>query len=450
MFPGDSGMPPNNALHFNRWRQFAPRLGLVFDPQGDGRMTIRAAYGMFYDMPQMFYYNQQTGSQPFANNINVISPPGGFANPWQDYPGGDPFPLTITKNALFSPGGGYVSYPLRPKVPYVHQWNLSVQKQLGQDLMVSANYSGNSSIHLWTGRNINPVVYLPGSSCVIDGRPFTPCSSTANTAQRSQLSLENPTYGPFYSGGIGELDDGGTANYNALQLSVQRRSSNGLTVQGNYTWSHCITDLVNYQPTSGRGGRQYLITDNRGFDRADCPQDIRQSFTLSAVYATPQISTGLLRLIASNWQFSGITRLVTGSPFSLSSGVDTALAGTLSRADQVLADPYAPNKSKQQWLNPAAFAVPATGTWGNMGRATLRSPGLIQIDMGISRTFNVREGQALQLRVEAFNLPNHLNPAYPAYDPSGAASVALNDPQFGRITRAADPRILQIALKYIF
>jgi outer membrane receptor protein involved in Fe transport len=450
IFPGDPGMPPNNAFHFNDLSQFAPRLGVVFDPKGDGRMTIRAAYGMFYDMPQMFYYNQQSGSQPWGANVTVISPPGGFANPWQDYPGGDPFPLTITKNASFSPGGGYVSYLLRPKLPYVHQWNLSVQKQIAQDWMVSANYSGNSSIHLWTGRDIDPPLYLPGSSCTLAGRTFTPCSSTANTAQRTQLSVENPAFGQYFTNGISELDDGGTANYHGLQLSVQRRRSNGFTLQGTYTYSHCITDLVNYQPTSSRGTRQYLISDNRRFDRGDCQQDIRQTFNLSTVYATPRISAGILGALASNWQLSGITRLLTGAPFSLSSGIDTSLTGNQSRANQVLADPYAPNNGVNQWLNPAAFTVPVTGTWGNMGRNTLRSPGLIQIDVGISRTFAVRERQTLQLRVEAFNLPNHVNPVYPLYSPSGAASVALNDPKFGQITAAADPRILQIALKYVF
>jgi hypothetical protein len=141
---------------------------------------------------------------------------------------------------------------------------------------------------------------------------------------------------------------------------------------------------------------------------------------------------------------------LTGSPFSLSSGVDTSLTGNLSRADQILANPYAPNKSVNQWLNPAAFAVPLAGTWGNMGRNTLRGPGLIQIDMGVTRTFRVRENQTLQFRIEAFNLPNHLNPLYPLQSTSGQQSVSLNDPKFGQITSAADPRILQIALKYVF
>jgi hypothetical protein len=91
IFPGDPGMP-GKSMHFNRLAQFAPRLGIVWDPKGDGRMSIRSAYGILYDTTHMFFYYQRSQSQPFGNSITLTSPAGGFANPWQDYPGGDPFP----------------------------------------------------------------------------------------------------------------------------------------------------------------------------------------------------------------------------------------------------------------------------------------------------------------------------------------------------------------------
>ena len=105
-------------------------------------------------------------------------------------------------------------------------------------------------------------------------------------------------------------------------------------------------------------------------------------------------------------------------------------------------DPYALNKSKSVWLNPAAFAQPATGTWGNVGTYSVRGPGVIRIDMGLTRTFQIREKQSIQLRAEAFNLPNHVNPGTPI--------LGLNSATFGQIQTAEDPRIVQVALKYIF
>jgi hypothetical protein len=151
----------------------------------------------------------------------------------------------------------------------------------------------------------------------------------------------------------------------------------------------------------------------------------------------------MLRKLASDWQLSGITRLQSGGVLSVTTGVDTALTGqTLQRANQVLADPYAANKSVSLWINPAAFAQPATGTYSSLGRNTLRGPGLIRIDVGITRTFKVREEQSIQFRAEAFNLPNLVNLGDPV--------TARNNQNFGRILTAGDPRIMQVALKYVF
>jgi hypothetical protein len=150
-----------------------------------------------------------------------------------------------------------------------------------------------------------------------------------------------------------------------------------------------------------------------------------------------------LRALASGWRISGLIRLQTGSYFTVSSGFDTSLTGAQdnNRAHQVLLDAYASNKSIDQWLNPLAFARPANGEWGNAANS-IQGPGDIAINMGLTRTFQVRENQTFEFRAEAFNLPNHLNPGNP--------NTSLNSQDFGKILSAGDPRIVQLALKYVF
>ena len=445
LFPGDPGIPLKKYTN-DHLMHFAPRLGLAWDPTGSGRMTVRAAYGLAYDFPAMWAYHGSTTGAPYGTVVPLTNPVGGFDNPWLNYPGGNPFPSTPNRNSVFPTTVAYINYPPGMKTPYVHQWNLSVQRQVGTDWLVSANYIGNSTIHIAGALEVNPVIYLPGTSCVINQTTYSPCSSTTNTNQRRALYLQNPTEGRFY-GPIIEVDDGGTSNYNGLLLSVQRRQSHGLTVQGNYTWSHCIGDTfvaMGGQVTAG------IYPGRRGFERANCGAggtssggDIRQIVNLSTVYEMPQFSSHAARLIASKWQISGIVRLQTGNYLTVTSGFDTALTNATgnNRANQVLADPFAPNRSGTLWLNPAAFSRPPDGEWGNSSKNIL-GPGIVRIDMALSRTFQVREKQSVQFRAEAFNFPNHVNPGNPV--------TTLNNPNFGKILTAGDPRILQLALKYLF
>jgi hypothetical protein len=148
-------------------------------------------------------------------------------------------------------------------------------------------------------------------------------------------------------------------------------------------------------------------------------------------------------MFAGNWRLSAITRAQTGSAYTVTTGIDNALNGlTGQRPNQILANPYLPNPSATGWINPAAFAQPATGTFGNLGVNSLVSPGSFNIDMAISRDFKIREKQQLTFRAEAFNVFNNVN--------FGTPNATLNSPIFGTITTAANPRIMEFALKYLF
>src|SRR5205823_6134425 len=189
----------------------------------------------------------------------------------------------------------------------------------------------------------------------------------------------------------------GTMSYNGLFVTANRRMSRGLTMQVNYTWSHCINtgtqQLISIPIIAGIAPIQ-----SRAGLRGNCSrleQDRRHNFNLSAVYLTPQFASRNLRLMASGWQISGIVRALSGDFFSLAAGLDQALSGTSDqRPQQMLGNPYCSNKRVSCWLNPGAFAEPALGTYGNMNPGTLEGPGFFGIDVNVTRKFPIREGQA--------------------------------------------------------
>ena len=445
LYTGDPGVP-GSQNQANHWLHFSPRFGLAFDPIGNGRMTIRASWGLFRDYSDL-YENQTVKSSPPYNDTVVLQAPVSFSNPWLNYPGGNPFPLTVSANSIFPTSAQWVNVPINLPTVYVNEWNLSIQKQIGTNWLISTNYIGNEATHLLNAVEANPAVYIPGASCVINGTTYSPCSSTNNTTQRRMLNLLNPTQGQYY-GIIVQEDAGGTMSYNGLLTSVQHRLGNGLVVQANYTWSHCIN--TGTTQIFGAGGSDAAYTAARlSANRGNCvglEPDRRHNFNLSTVYALPRFSNNIARLLATGWQITGIIRVLSGDHFSITSGIDTSLTGITAdqRPNQVLADVYAPagGSNPNQYLNPAAFAQAVTGTYGNMGPASIRGPGFFGIDTGLSRRFPIWEKRSLEFRAEAFNVLNHVNPLDPV--------LTLTSSTFGQIQAANDPRILQLALKFLF
>src|SRR5438093_1591364 len=276
-------------------------------------------------------------------------------------------------------------------------------------------------------------------------------SSTGNINNRRKLNLQSPAEGQYF-GSLAELDDGGTGSYNGMVLSLQRRQAKGVTVQGNYTWSHCISDLAD--PELAVAGQNSTIPYNRRYDRGNCAtSDRRHVFSGSAVYQTPQFASRTVRMLAGGWQMTGIVRMRSGPYLSIVSGFDQALSGTSNqRAVQVLENPYLPNRNIDHYLNPSAFTQPTLGTYSALGANNVLAPGLVQFDVGLTRNFKVRERQTVQFRAEGFNIANNVNPA--VSDPNSStvstAFFAINSPTFRRFLAAYDPRILQSALKYVF
>jgi hypothetical protein len=463
IFPGDSQWRPGgNRIAGNRYAIFLPRLGVVWDPTGSGKMTVRASVGMFTDRGALYSMSAMAQDAPYGTALSLTNVP--LANPWATYPGGNPLPYILTKTSIFPAFASYVSDNFAWKPTWVNQFNFAIQRQFRSDWLVTANYVGNTVSHLITEGQINPAGFLGTGPCTLaNSVAYTACSTTANTNFRRSLYLQNPSQGQYY-GIISTTEDGGTESYNALYLQLQKRLSKGVSVLSNYTWSHCISDYWNGNP--GNNGVSAVTPGNRRNDRSNCfPNDQRQVFNLSVVAQAPRFSSRTLRWIASDWQIAPILKVRSAQFYTVATGVDTALNGEGGQRANHVPGPsaYAANQNACTnapciaWGNPAAFVSPATGALGTLSNYSLNGPGIFQFDMAVSRTFRVLEKNTLQLRAEAFNLPNRVNPAAP--------SPSVNSPTSYTITRDisgtsglqgstglpdGDYRVVQLALKFVF
>ena len=447
-FPGDPGFPEGAPI-FKEWKEFAPRLGLAWDPRGDGKTSIRTSYGIAHDFSGSNTLNGSATSPPRAFNTTITSPGGGFDDPYHDFPGGNPFPWVFdSSRPQFLPYASFypaIRYNMAPTM--VQTWNLSVQRQVGTEYVVSASYLGSQTTHLWVQKAVNQAIYLPQATCTLAGRTYTPCSSNSNTDQRRLLSLANPNQNLI--GALNVNEDAGTQQYNAMLLSIQRRAAKGVNLGANYTWSHCIGDAFS---AGGPGAGGYLDRNNRRFDRGNCSSDRRQILNITTVADSPQFSNKTLHIVGTGWRLSGIYRWSTGAYLTATSGLDRALNGDIGpqRPNQVLQNPYG---SSLNYINPKAFAQPDPGTLGNIGTFNMIGPDFWQFDMAVSRVFRVRENQNIEFRAEAFNVINGLrkgNPGSAATAPFISTTMSLNANTFGQINTSGDARVMQFALKYVF
>jgi hypothetical protein len=344
--------------------------------------------------------------------------------------------------------------------PRAQQWNLTVERQLGDSWGVSAAYLGSYADRLWAQTAINPGVFLGMGPCTLNTdtgpRSFPVCTTNANLNQRRVLSLQNPVR----SASIGALDlnsDVGWQKYHGLKLSARHRTTNGVSLNGTYTLSRCKgTPTTNDFNQTSAG---YTDPNNPDADAGYCDQDRRDVGTFNLTYQSPEVGDGLVRALASNWRLSGILNARSGRRLNIISGVDRAFSGIAAqRPDQVSGDIYGPGKDYsdlapgqqiENYFNRSAFALPAPGALGNTIRNVAVGPKFRQVDLAISKLVSVGM-RRVELRVEAFNLFNTFNPGDPVTN--------FNSGTFGRITTyAGDPlrgdtvsRVMQFGVKYDF
>ena len=425
---GENGV--TKAFTNDRLTNFAPRLGLAWNPNGDGRQTIRVGGALLYDSVQVYYTERVMTNPPFVDDVSPTTP-GPFDDPWRGYSGGDPFPIPIPPPAsiVFPTQAAYVVLPPHLKSEYVAQWNASYQRQFAADWLASITYLGNKTTHLWLARNLNYAVYAPGAT-------------TANTNNRRVLSLINQTDGQYYTT-LTITDDGANSNYNAMLLSIQHRFRRHFTTLTNYTWSHCIR---NGDFAGDITGSYYQNpTAPRNADRGDCNYDYRHIFNTSMVIESPVAGTDFAGRLFGKWQLSPSIRVLSGAPLTVTTGTDNSLSGENKDRPNAsgTTSPYSASWGPQmQFLTPAAFTPNPAGTFGALGRNVFRGVATVTVNASLIRTFQIGERYKIETRFEAFNALNKT--------PFNSPVLTLSTATFGRITSAGDPRILQFAMKLHF
>lgn len=446
-FYGDPGV--NKSFTSDHWLNLSPRLGLVYDVSGDGRTTIRTGGGVLFDSIGTFLTYRVTGQNaPWGVTISETSGPYQFSNPWGNVAGGNPFPLPLfpPHDYVFPLNATDTFLPSKELPPTTKVWNLGVQHQFAQNWIMTITYLGNETSHLMLGNEINPAVYIPGMC------GSSACSTTKNTQDRRVFNQINPSYGKYFSK-TNYADEGISANYEGMLASIEHRFAHNYTILANYTYSRCFS--IGPETSLGEG-----VISNPANVRGDygpCSYDVPNLFNASVVYLSHFGQGGLPTFLLSNWQIAPLMRYETGFPVNPLSGLDNSLSGVgLDRPDVVAGAPVyihsGHTSARYQWVNPNAFTANAIGTFGNAGHYSLRTPSYFDVDASISRTFKLGERLALDARVEAFDVTNHPNFGGPT--PSTGVGLGPNltrsSSNFGRITTAGDPRILQGAFKIVF
>lgn len=433
------GASPYEGDHNN----FAPRFGFAFTPFRNGRVSLRGGVGIYYDLVTQVVANVL--SNPPVTRTNTIYLPG----PYPDFLIGLP-----TQPASEPPYGSAGMVPQHLRTPYTYQYNLTVQYQLTADTLLQVGYVGSRGVKLLRSRVLNYLL------------PFGPVSGI-NT------SFNDPDFGLLQ---VNETS--AQSVYNALQVTLARRASHGLTFLANYTYAHSIDD----SSTLGLFGTSIIGTrsvspypsnpNNLHAERGSSNFDVRHVANVSYSWDLPllKVFRGHYSVLTDGWSLNGVTTLRSGQPFTVAIGADYALLGDptpfFSQRPNVVPGQRVTLGARQGpnlRLNPLAFDFPSVGAFGNLGRNTLRGPNFSQIDLSLFKTTKLGDRATLQLRMEVFNLFNHPNFTLPTE--TANMGVARNSPenfgvsnstvntvngQVGPVFAAGGPRSMQLALKLSF
>ncbi len=418
--------PGNGAdtLYPKDWNNFAPRFGFAFTPARNGKTVIRGGWGLFYDVPALNFFVANTGL-PNGGAAGINANPGG------------PNPVyTITaRNVVLQPGVPVFGSagPVPPfgafgisqdfRTPYVQNFNLNIQRQLSSNTILQAGYVGSLGRKLPVLRDINQP---------INGvRPYA--------AQYPSLATIDAVFSMTNS------------DYNSLQVQLRQSLWKGLAATFNYTYGHAIdntSDVRNTVPTNS-----YDLKNERG----NSTFDIRHIVTSFVSYQLP--GSKFVPILTKGWQLNSLITLHGGTPLNILAGTNRSGTGENRDRVDVIGDPFAgfspaiANSLAIQYINKAAFANPALGTFGNIGRNALYGPGFGAVDFSVFKTTPITEKLRAEFRVEIFNLTNRTNYANPG--------TTFSSGSFGQITSTrnggsapglgfGEPRNTQLGLRLIF
>ena len=411
-----------NPSSNNNW---GPRLGLAYDPLGNGKWAVRAGYGLFYDRTLNGIWEQNAFSDPPLVQTSTINNNGSssvnifdnVANGAAPGPPLGPNSLTVTGTPTF-------------RVPSYQDYNLSVQHELMRNTVMEVGYVGTKGTHLLGDVNINqPTLADRLANPTVDANALVPFAGYQAIVSRA----------PIF-----------TSNYNSLQVSLTRRLTQGLSLGLAYTWSRLLT--TNPQDRSLGVADAYNLKGDYGASTLNTPQILVASYSYELPFHRNDRS--LVGVLIGGWQISGIVNIQTGQsvtvtqggvdPFATvlndNSGLNMARGATAQIRTDLIGDPHGP-KTAAEFFNTAAFQ-PAVGHFGTERPGTVLGPGFQLWDTSLFKNFRFAEHVDLQLRLETFNTFNHGSP--------NSIDTGINSGTFGQVNGWHDPRTVQIGAKIRF
>ena len=459
LYPGDKGVPDGLIPTFKKG--FAPRVGFAWDPTGNSKWLVTSAYGIFYEP----YYTGQGGplqspisAPPFLQTLQLSNPPPNFANPYSAPPyNGNP------------PSSGQFATPLTNltvasnlPLPYAQDWDLNIQRSFGSDLLFEIGYVGTKGTKLPRFIEGNPAIYEPGFDA--GGNPLSTSSNADQRRLYSGCTLADPASSCKLSS-TGLIAGIANSSYKALEASLKKRFSHGISFLASYTFSKTIDDASSFNMTGSASkpvaGENDLAQDpfNLAAERGRSLFDSRHRLVLSYQWSLPfwRQPRGWYQQALGNWQVNGIATLMSGTPFTVFDSNDVSVQGgapeisgfSPNRPNLVAGqNPNAGPQTPGAWLNASAFQRliqdpnSPVQQFGTAGRNIAQGPGYGDWDFSALKNIRVAESKEFQFRAEFFNILNHTNFRLPDSD--------ISSPTFNQILAARSPRLIQLALKFNF
>ncbi|HTS61655.1 MAG TPA: TonB-dependent receptor [Candidatus Acidoferrales bacterium] len=425
LFPGDNGV--GRGIVAADKNNISPRIGIAWDPSGSGKTAIRSAFGLFYGSISGNLWNSSSDNQPFAIRQSFPDVKS-LSDPYGDLPGGlSPFPYNYSPaNPRFFKPASVSGISLDYTSPYSYQMNFSVQRQVGRDMSFQGAYVSTLTHRIPINVDLNyPMLTATATTGNVDSRrPYQPGILSVVGMTKSILN----------------------SAYHGAQFTGSKRFSHNFSVKGFYTFSKGI-DVINTQNSTTQTATDW---SNILLDRGRANNDRTHSFVVSGIWELKYFGGApvVVRALAGGWSISAISTMRSGTPLTITSGVDTNLDGNSGDRANLIGDPYLdPHRSRSDavaaWFNTKAFGAVQNGHDGTAGRNILDGPGLKNVDMGIFREFHPRERMRLMFRGEmtnAFNLVNLGNPG------TSLSSTST----FGKITTGQPMRQVQLGLRLTF
>ena len=502
VFPGDSGVPAGLTNAY--MRSLSPRLGLAWSPNwsngplakltgGPGRSSVRAGWGMFYDGVEELVQSQFTAQPPFGGSAFLSNPffntpflaQDGTVNPNPFHGVLNPTQGTPVDFSMFRPIELFGNYPKTLPSQYAEQYHLTLQREISQNTLLQFGYVGSQGHRLLAVMDQNhgnnqtclDLNLIPGQSCGPYGEdnsysipagavpagvtlhlPYGPVASVTgpNSAAITLVGLRpysSPLCAP--TTGVGCPPDGipvftsifsmqpiSKSAYNSFQALIRHNYSHGLQLLASYTWSKSLDNASSVE--------EALNPLNPGSSRSLSLFDAEQRAVISYYWVLPQFhGSSWARRILNGWATSGIATFQSGFPIRLTSTSDRELMGSIDYLSPGEPDQIAPlhilspQRSAGLYFDPSSFTDAPLGQIGNAPRTICCGPGIVNVDMGLHRTFAIRESWKVEVRGEAFNLFNHTQ----FLNPDGNIT---NTSTFGYVDRVRDPRLLQAVLRFVF